>query len=98
MNVILVPFFVVIRAICDLAYFLVVMYAVIETLVAFDILTPSNRRMYMLRNALASLMEPILIPIRNRLPVFRNFDLSPLVFLLGLLFFRVMVSEILERF
>ena len=98
MSVILVPLLVVLRAICDLVYFTVILYAIVETLVAFDILTPRNPRLYKLRNSLCYLMEPVLQPIRQRVPVFRNFDLATLVLLLAVLFIRVMISMILGMF
>lgn len=98
MGIIIIPFLVVIRTMCDLIYFLVIMYSIIETLIAFEILTINSRRMYLFRNSLCYVVEPMLCPIRKMIPSFRYFDISPLVLLLIILFLRVMASELLGMF
>ena len=95
-NVILVPSLVVARVLCDLVYFLVITYCVVETLFAFDILTIRNRRIYMFRSSLAAFMKPMLEPLRKKLPSFRLLDLSTLALLLISLFLRIMISEYLK--
>lgn len=95
-NVILVPCLVVARVLCDLVYFIVITYCIVETLFAFDILTLKNRRAYMLKTFLAAFMNPILEPLRRKLPNFGLLDLSTLALLLVSLFFRIMISEFLK--
>jgi YggT family protein len=42
------------------------------------------------------LTEPLLAPIRNRLPPFGGLDLSPVVLLLGLQFLATMLIKVLS--
>ncbi len=98
MSVLITPFLVVIRAVLDLAYFTVILYAIVETLFAFGVLNVTHQRLCMLHNLLCDIIEPFLAPIRKRIPFFYRLDLSTLILMLIILFFRVMVSEILMKF
>lgn len=95
MNVVIVPFIVVIRAILNLVYCTVVLHAIIETLFAFNIINLSHRRICIFRAWLYNLVDPMLEPLRRRLPHLKMIDLAPLALLLIILFFHVMLSEIL---
>ena len=96
MNVIIVPFLVITRVVLDIAYLTVIAYAVIETLFAFDVFSFKHRRMCLARGWLRSLLEPILHPIRQRLPQLGALDLATFVFLLAIIFFHTMITEILK--
>lgn len=96
MNVIIVPFLVILRVVLDIAYFAVIAYAVIETLFAFEVFSYRHRRMCMARSWLKSLLEPILHPIRLRLPQFGAIDIATLVFLLAIIFCHTMITEVLK--
>lgn len=98
MSILITPLLIVIRAVLDLAYFIVMLYAIVETLFAFGVLNLRHRRLCMLRNLLCDLIEPVLVPIRRRISFFYRLDLSSLILLLIILFFRAMVSEILMKF
>lgn len=74
----------------NLYFWIVVAAAVFSWLYAFNVVNPRNQIVGMIGNALYSLTEPVLRPIRNRLPNFGSIDLSPIVvFLLIFLIQRV---------
>ena len=95
MSIVIVPFIVVIRAVLNLIYFTVILHAIIETLFAFNVVNLSNRKICIFRTWLFNLVDPMLEPLRKRLPQLNMVDLAPLALLLIILFFHVMLSEIL---
>ncbi|BCI65532.1 YggT family protein [Acetobacter aceti] len=62
----------------------IIIYCVFSMLYSFGVLDPRNRIVAQIGRFLGSVVEPVLIPLRNILPSFGNVDLSPLVVLLVL--------------
>lgn len=96
MNVVIVPFIVVIRAVLNLIYFTIILHAIIETLFAFNVVNLSHRKVCIFRAWLYNLVDPMLEPLRKKLPQINMVDLAPLVLLLIIIFFNVMLSEVLS--
>ncbi|MBM3609576.1 MAG: YggT family protein [Alphaproteobacteria bacterium] len=79
------------RAILDLILLILQLYtwviiisAVVSWLLAFNMLNYSNNIVRAVWNALHALTEPLLAPIRRRMPNLGTIDLSPVVLLLGI--------------
>jgi YggT family protein len=85
----------VILLVLDLYIYVLIAAVVFSWLYAFNVVNPRNQIVGTIGNALYALTEPVLRPIRNRLPNFGGIDLSPIVvFLLIFLIQRVIISYI----
>ena len=73
--------------------YVIVFGAVMSWLVAFRIVNPHNRFVYTLEDFLARLTEPVYRRVRRVLPPIGNFDLSPLIVILLLVFVRSLLWE-----
>ncbi|MBR0673227.1 YggT family protein [Neoroseomonas soli] len=68
--------------------------AVLSLLLAFNILDSRNRLVWSIADFFYRVTEPVLRPIRRRLPNFNGVDLSPLVLILLLQALRILLAEI----
>lgn len=64
------------------ANMLLIIWFVIGLLFAFNVVSPSNRFVYAVHDALSKLFEPLLRPIRKVMPDTGAIDFSPMVFLM----------------
>ena len=69
--------------------------AVISWLVAFNVLNTSNRFVYSVLDISYKLTNPPLNIIRRYLPNLGSIDISPVILILGLMFLRNLVFEML---
>ncbi len=76
--------FELLNAIIGLIIWALVLSAIVQTLISFNILDTRNRLVYSIADFLYRVTEPMVRPIRNALPSFGNVDLSPLVLILAL--------------
>jgi len=60
----------------------VILQAIVATLIAFNVLDTRNRFVWSLADFLARVTDPLLRPVRRRLPTFNGIDFSPLVVLI----------------
>ena len=74
---------------------ILIINAIISWLVAFNILNTSNRFVYSLLDVSYKLTDPPLNFIRRYLPNLGSIDISPIVLILGLMFLRNLVFEML---
>jgi YggT family protein len=74
---------------------ILIINAVISWLVAFNVLNTSNRFIYSLLDISYKLTDPPLNFIRRYLPNLGSIDISPIVLILGLMFVRNLVFEML---
>jgi len=74
--------FFLIRAGLDLLWWAVLLAAIVQTLMSFNVLDGRNRVVWTIADFLYRVTEPMLRPVRNRLPQLGGIDLSPLVVLL----------------
>ena len=72
-------------------------YVILTWLINFGIMNPHNRFVYLVMDFLYKITEPILRPIRNLLPNFGGMDISPIILVLALVFFRNLVVVDLIR-
>jgi YggT family protein len=74
--------FFLLKAGLDLFWWAVLLAAIVQTLMAFNVLDGRNRIVWTIADFLYRVTEPALRPLRNRLPNLGGIDLSPLVLLL----------------
>jgi YggT family protein len=74
--------FFLLDAALGLLWWAVLLAAIVQTLLAFNVLDGRNRIVWTIADFLYRVTEPLLRPIRNRLPSLGGVDLSPLVLLL----------------
>lgn len=85
----------VILLILNLYTWVIIISAVLSWLLAFNVINYSNNFVRSVWNGVNALTEPLLRPIRNRLPTMGALDISPIVLLLGIFFLeRVIVYYI----
>ena len=65
---------------------------------AFNVVNRTNPYVRQIGQALQRLTEPLLAPIRRRLPDLGGIDLSPIVLLIALQFFGMLVAWAFRRF
>jgi YggT family protein len=94
---ILIPFLEVLQVALQLYWWAVIIWIVLTWLVQFNVINPRNELVRTIGNALNQLVEPVLRPIRRRLPMFGALDLSPIVlFLILMLIQRFIAMAIVE--
>ena len=67
---------------------LLIAQAILSWLVAFNIVNTHNKLIYMVGDFLYKITEPALRPIRRILPDFGGIDVSPVILIIILIFFR----------
>ena len=81
--------------IISLYIWILIINAVISWLVAFNVLNTGNRFVYSVLEVSYKLTNPALNLIRRYLPNLGSIDISPVILILGLNFFRNFIIEIL---
>ena len=69
---------------------------VLSWLVTFNIVNRHNRFVYVIGDFLHRITEPVLRPVRNLLPSMGGIDISPVIVILALYFFRDLAFEYLR--
>jgi YggT family protein len=73
--------------------YVLVANAIYSWLVAFNVINSRNNVVAMIGDFLFRVTEPVLAPIRRRMPDLGGIDLSPVVLIIGLVFLRMLVFE-----
>ena len=81
--------------IITLYIWILIINAVLSWLVAFNILNTGNRFVYAILDVSFRLTAPPLNFIRRYMPNLGSIDISPVILILGLMFFRNLVFEYL---
>jgi YggT family protein len=87
----MVPLIGFIALVIDLFIWVVIASAILSWLIAFNVVNTSNRFVYSVADMLYRITEPALRPIRSILPNLGGIDISPVILILLLLFFRDVV-------
>jgi YggT family protein len=82
------PFLWLVHTIITLYIWVLIGAAVLSWLVAFNVVNPYNQFVRNVGEVLHRLTEPALRPIRSVLPNLGGIDISPVILILGLLFFE----------
>tara|TARA_Y100000816_G_C25688259_1_gene364195 strand:- start:54 stop:344 length:291 start_codon:yes stop_codon:yes gene_type:complete len=81
--------------IINLYIWVLIIHVIFSWLVAFNVLNTSNRFVYSVLDISYKLTAPPLNFIRKFLPNLGSIDISPVILILGLMFLRNLVFEIL---
>ena len=79
----------------ELYVWLLVIWVIVSWLVAFDVVNTRNRFVYLVSDFLFRITEPVLRPIRRRVPNLGGLDISPVILILGIWFIRSLMREYL---
>ena len=86
--------FFLVRAMLDLLWWAVLLAAIIQTLIAFNVLDTRNRVVWMVADFLYRVTEPLFRRVRGFLPSMGAVDLSPLIVLLLITAAGLVVSAV----
>lgn len=76
----------------NLYWWVIIISAVLSWLIAFNVVNYRNQVVAQIDQTLRALTEPVLGPIRRRMPNLGAVDISPIVLLLGILFIQMVLS------
>ena len=93
MNSILILF----NQIVQLYIWVLIINAIASWLVAFNVINVSNRFVYSILEISYKLTDPPLRFIRNYIPNLGSIDISPVILILGLVFFRNFINEMFYK-
>lgn len=85
--------YLLIDTVLGLYCWVVIAAAVMSWLIAFNVVNTRNPSVWTVHDFLYRLTEPVLRPIRRRMPDFGGIDLSALLLILGLFFIRNLLAE-----
>jgi YggT family protein len=81
----------VVLIVLNLYTYVVIAGAILSWLLAFNVVNYSNDFVRMIWQTINALTEPLLGPIRARLPNLGGIDISPIVLLLGVFFLQSVI-------
>ena len=84
---------ILISQIIEIFIWCLIAQAILSWLVAFNIVNTTNNFVSLIGNFLYKITEPLLRPIRGILPDFGGIDISPVIFIILLIFFRNLLFE-----
>jgi YggT family protein len=76
----------------DLYTWIIIASAVLSWLIAFNVINIRNNVVRTIWNGIYQLTEPVLAPIRRRLPDMGGMDISPIVLLLGVFLIQRIIA------
>ena len=82
-----------ILTVISLYIWVLIISAVLSWLIAFNVVNPHNRFIYMVSDFLYRVTEPALRPIRRFVPLLGGVDISPVVLILLLIFIHNLIIE-----
>jgi YggT family protein len=85
------PFLWLIDTLITLYIWLLIASAVLSWLVAFNVVNTRNPIVAAIGDFLYRVTEPALRPIRNLMPNLGGIDISPVILIIGLMFFRQLI-------
>ena len=84
---------ILISQITELFIWLLIIQAIMSWLINFGIINTQSNFVNMIGNFLYKITEPLLKPIRRLLPEFSGVDISPVILIMLLIFFRNLLFE-----
>ena len=84
---------ILISQIIEIFIWLLIAQAILSWLIAFNIVNTTSNLINLIGNFLYKVTEPILRPIRRVLPDFGGVDVSPVILIILLIFFRNLLFE-----
>ena len=96
MEILLSPLLEVVMIAIKYYSYVVIIGVILSWLVTFNVINTSNRFVYMVGDFCHRATEPVLHPIRRRLPNLGGLDLSPLILIVGLFFVQRVVHKLYQ--
>ncbi len=84
---------ILISQVIELFIWLLIFQAILSWLIAFGIVNTQSSFVNMIGNFLYRITEPLLRPIKRLLPEFGGVDVSPVILIILLIFFRNLLFE-----
>ena len=84
---------ILISQIIEIFIWFLIAQAILSWLVAFNIVNTTSSFVNLIGNFLYKVTEPLLRPIRSILPDFGGIDISPIILIILLIFFRNLLFE-----
>jgi YggT family protein len=81
----------VVMIVLNIYWWVVIAAVILSWLIQFNVINMRNEFAAMVANTVWRLTEPVLAPLRRRLPNLGGLDLSPLVLLLGIFFLQSII-------
>lgn len=78
----------------NLYWWVIIISAVLSWLIAFNVVNHRNQIVAQIDTTLRAMTEPVLAPIRRRMPNLGAVDLSPIVLLLGI----ILIQQVIVRY
>lgn len=97
MNWILIQFLHIILLILPYLQYTLIAYSILGWLTLFNIVNPRSQLIYVINSFLGSIIEPLVRPIRAKLPVAGGLDISYLVLYLGIYILKCLIIICLNR-
>ncbi len=82
----------IVLIVLDLYVWLLIASAILSWLIAFNVVNTRNQFIAAVGEFLYRITEPVLAPIRNRLPALGGLDLSPIVVILIIIFLQRVIG------
>ncbi|SRR5262245_19431522 len=80
------------QVLIQLLIYIIIASVIMSWLIAFNVINPYNQFVRSLWNAFNAITEPLLRPIRRRLPDLGGVDISPMILILGLILVRYVIN------
>ena len=91
------PIIYVLIQIIGLYRYLLLAYVIVSWLIAFNVVNTRNQVVAAVADFLYKISEPVLGPIRRRLPNFGGLDISPILVFFLLLLIELYLEKLLSR-
>lgn len=82
----------IVLIVLDLYVWLLIASAILSWLIAFNVINTRNQFVAAVAEFLYRITEPVLSPIRNRLPSMGGLDISPVIVILIILFLQRIIA------
>jgi YggT family protein len=80
------------QVLIQLLIYIIIASAIMSWLIAFNVINPYNQFVRTLWNVFNAVTEPLLRPIRRRMPDLGGIDISPMILILGLILVRYVIN------
>ena len=87
--------FLLVDSVINIYIWLIIINVILSWLVAFNVLNTQNRFVFAVLKATHQLTDPVLNKIRRFIPNLGSIDISPVIFILLLIFIRNLFFELL---
>lgn len=92
----MVAFFWLIHTVLDIYFWILIASAIYSWLYAFNVVNTRNQAIASIGHFLYSVTEPVLAPIRRRMPNLNGIDISPIIVIVLIQFIQIFLRTTVE--